>query len=67
MARFDGDAQRPAHDRTHVQDGPRPERSDHSNLGPQERTPHPTVPGSRHRAARRRAPWSRSSGHAGSR
>lgn len=44
--RFDTGA-RPTGEKTHVQDGPRPERSDHSNLGPQERTPHPTVRGRR--------------------
>ena len=41
--RFDNGAWRPMNEKTHVQDGPRPERSDHSNLDPQERTPHPTV------------------------
>lgn len=51
--RFDASSRRPVSDRTHVQDGPRPERSDHSNLGPQERTPHPTV---RDRTGRRPQP-----------
>jgi hypothetical protein len=49
--RFDTGA-RPTGEKTHVQDGPRPERSDHSNLGPQERTPHPTVRGRRPKPAR---------------
>ena len=43
VRRFDSDSWRPNNEKTHVQDGPRPERSDHSNLDPQERTPHPTV------------------------
>jgi hypothetical protein len=47
VRRFAGASLRPAHEKTHVQDGPRPERSDHSNLDPQERTPHPTVRGRR--------------------
>jgi hypothetical protein len=41
--RSDSVSLRPNGEKTHEQDGPRPERSDHSNLGPQERTPHPTV------------------------
>jgi hypothetical protein len=48
--RFDNGSLRPVTEKTHVQDGPRPERSDHSNLDPQERTPHPTVYGRRLRA-----------------
>ena len=43
MTRYQMNASRPSGEKTHEQDGPRPERSDHSNLGPQERTPHPTV------------------------
>lgn len=50
MARLDTGS--PMNEKTHVQDGPRPERSDHSNLGPQERTPHPTVRGKRVRVRR---------------
>lgn len=41
--RFEDATHGPVVERTHVQDGPRPERSDHSNLGPQERSPHPTA------------------------
>jgi len=52
--RFDNGSARPGSEKTHVQDGPRPERSDHSNLDPQERTPHPTVR-TRRSVLRRRA------------
>jgi hypothetical protein len=53
--RFDMGAVRPSGEKTHEQDGPRPERSDHSNLGPQERTPHPTVRRKRQPASRKPA------------
>jgi hypothetical protein len=53
--RIDDVSRRTTGEKTHVQDGPRPERSDHSNLDPQERTPHPTVRRPRSRAGRRRA------------
>jgi hypothetical protein len=55
MARFNTGSLRPINEKTHVQDGPRPERSDHSNLDPQERTPHPTVRNKRVRLQRSRA------------
>jgi len=53
--RFDIGVVRPGGEKTHEQDGPRPERSDHSNLGPQERTPHPTVRRKRLPASRKPA------------
>jgi hypothetical protein len=53
LRRLDDASLRPAHEKTHVQDGPRPERSDHSNLDPQERTPHPTVRNRRSQLVRR--------------
>jgi hypothetical protein len=51
--RIDNDSSHATSEKTHVQDGPRPERSDHSNLNPQERTPHPTVRTRRSRSGRR--------------
>ena len=54
--RFDNGLARPTNEKTHVQDGPRPERSDHSNLDPQERTPHPTVRVRRPRLRRQAGP-----------
>jgi hypothetical protein len=63
--RLNGGSRRPASDRTHVQDGPCPVRSDHSNLGPGERTPHPTA--HNRFLARRALSNLQSPGHAGAR
>jgi len=54
--RLENTSLRATNEKTHVQDGPRPERSDHSNLDPQERTPHPTVRPRRARTVHRLRP-----------